>query len=118
MWVGKSPHVISGVPATYLRTAWSVGANTSVNSVCMYARGIHPVDSPDLWLKWECEWGQMMEIHPLNTSELLAPLYKLYQTYQMRISEWRSEMYSSTRILHDPHIPAQYLEIGNRVVFA
>ena len=82
-----------------------------------YSQCIQMAELPELWCKWETEWEERLAIPPLSPLELMAPLYQFYRTYKMRISEWRAELYSTNRILHDRNIPTQYLEIENPIVF-
>ena len=82
----------------------------------MYAHGMHRVELPELWLKWETEWEKRAECPPLNAFELLAPLYQFYLTYRMRVVEWRSHMFGIARILNERNAHSQYLEIRNRAV--
>ena len=108
-----------GIIPRYIRSARNISADDLTRrgqyecEQWMYAHGMHCVDLPELRSKWE----QRMEIPPLNTFELSAPMYQFYQTYRMRIAAWRSKMFGITRILHERDIPPRYIEIENRAVF-
>ena len=89
----------------YVRSARNISADNLTRWVqyeCerrMYADGLQMVALPELWEKWECEREQRMIRSALNSFEISAPLYQFYLTHRVKVVEWRSEMYSITRIL-------------------
>ena len=107
----------------YIRSAHNVAAD-SLTRWSQYEceqwairEGFQFADLPELWLKWELEWTHRAEAPSLSTFELLAPLYDFYQSYRVRVVEWRSHLHGTSRILSEQGIPSQCMDIQNRVIF-
>ena len=108
-----------GIIPRYVRIARNISADGLTRwsqnecDMWMYAQEIQMVALPGLWEKRECERGQRMGF-PLSAFEIMAPPYHFYLTYRLRVVGRRSELYSTTRILNEHHIPTKTLsrEIG------
>ena len=72
---------------------------------------------PSEWTSWSNQWAAPTCEPPLTTFMLLGPLLNLYRHREAKVVEWRSELYSPTRILNEWGIPTSYLEVINRSTF-
>lgn len=108
----------------YIRIAYNISADGLARWIqyeCdrwMYNRGMRPVELPELWEKWEQEWGKRTEIPSLNTPQLLMEIMNFYQTNPMGVVERRSEILRLSRILHEHGIRTEFIELPNKEAFA